>query len=176
MKVLFLDLETTGLDPKTCDILEIAFASVNLAGFEVEAYDTMCIHYPAQAKSLRNIHPKVEEMHTKNGLWHACLKLGEGTVTLADARERLSNFIVREGLQGAPLAGFNPSFDRGFLKHWMPDVEKLLHYRHFDATAFWLVRQAFDPDWEQPESKHRALADVLAAVKVAPETLEWFAS
>lgn len=72
----------------------------------------------------------------------------------------------------APLCGSTPSFDRGFLRVEMPELEAHFHYRHVDvstigelARRWYPVAYATGPGAGQPKP-HRALPDILASIEL----------
>src|SRR5271157_5243891 len=84
MKLYWLDIETTGLDPKQNSILEIAIAESDLlTPFEIGPVTNIVLHHPVRVEL---VDPKVVEMHTKNGLWNEC---SESQRFLSDAEEEL---------------------------------------------------------------------------------------
>lgn len=109
--LVFLDTETTGLDPALHEVWEIAWA--------VEDGPIMSAVVP---HTLRTADPKALEL---NGYW------GRGFV--ADPVES-SDVTLRETLTGATIVGANPAFDTAFLRvrwgvapwhHRLIDVEAM---------------------------------------------------
>lgn len=96
MKLLWLDLESTGLDPQKNRILEVA---ARLATLEAP-FETLASYEAVLGVQSRGhlLHPKVVEMHTRNGLWAECEK---AIVTLGQVEGDLLR-LLRMGESAAP--------------------------------------------------------------------------
>lgn len=178
-KYLWLDLETTGLDPREHDILEFA---VIVTGADLRTQEEAggVLAFDLQEASLGigkiSIDQFVRDMHTNNGLWSACK---DAIVTPAAMQEFLIGLI--EGcapwVDGKPiLAGSTPHFDRAFLREHCPDVDRALHYRHFDVSTLKMAMRDIDgfdtlstatAFGTETESRHRAASDVEHSLQVA---------
>ena len=178
--VIAIDLETTGLDPDGGRILEVAAVAVDRDMAETGVFQSLV--GPANGESLEalldSFDPDVLEMHHKSGLLSnlgkACSdqtwrESSKSALTLASVEERLTSFIGDQYNGKRPyLLGRNPSFDRGWLEHWMPAAAKALHYRSIDVTAFaWLEKYNSGLSTPKPQRTHRALDDARDAVAVA---------
>lgn len=174
MNLAFADVETTGLDPKTDRLLEVGIVIVELPTFKILEEAEVQFAFD-RSRYTGYIHPKVVDMHIENGLWDACEK-PEAYDDYQKMDADLSAFLVANGCQGSQLAGFNPSFDRGFLRERLPGLEKLFHYRNFDTNSFWLLRE-FIEGRDSSRAKgcaHRAVADCKQAIQAVEEFWEWF--
>jgi oligoribonuclease (3'-5' exoribonuclease) len=153
-------------------MLEVGVVIVDTPSFQVVAEDHWVFHYDIK-KPHGYIHPKVVEMHEANGLWQACFRS-----QLMDYRkmdELVSRMLVDNGIQGAPLAGANPDFDRKFLAAQLPETLKLFHYRSFDTNSFWMLKSFItgeDTKRAKPAS-HRAVDDCKDAIKVVEDFFEF---
>ena len=182
--LVFVDLETSGLDPKQDVILEIAALPVDqnleilhegwsavvqplLPGKTWSSYENTDPHW-ALAQHQKAMNETVLEMHTENGLFKD-LEEGKGIGLQAAMREflRYSEQFVPHGQ--TPLAGSSVHFDRKFLERYMSPVDKFFHYRIADVSSvkeFW--RRWYPEAGEPPKVKaHRALADCYASVAEA---------
>lgn len=174
LNLAFLDTETTGLSAPTDKLLEVGVVIVELPTFKIleEAELQFCFDRQRYAGY---IHPKVVDMHIANGLWDACEKSEYDDYQKMDAD--LASFLLANDCQGSQLAGANPSFDRSFLRHFLPQTEKLFHYRNFDTNSFWLLREFIEGrDSSRAKScAHRAVADCKQAIETIEEFWTWFA-
>lgn len=161
-KLLWMDLEMTGLDPLQDPILEI---SVEITDFDFQTLAS----YEAIIKQPRS---KVLERMQKNKWWvdypenrdHFLKGLGSGKPIELAERELLEIINHHFGKEPAVLAGNSIHNDRNFIKQQMPELELKLHYRMLDVTSFKLIMQAkYGVDFEKPEV-HRAYEDVQASI------------
>jgi len=169
----FLDLETTGLDPRKERILEVACIITDDKFVEVKR-DGWLVRCDRQFHELDEY---VRDMHTKSGLWKD-LSVDEWGGTAIDAvdyqlAELLREHAVKLGkddkgkvtLDRPQLAGNTISFDRAFMKMYLPNAEAELHYRNLDVSSInELMRRANPKVWEgrprlSESAAHRAMAD-----------------
>jgi oligoribonuclease len=165
-KLVWIDLEMTGLDPAKDVILEIA---VLVTDSELEPIGEgldLVIHQPAAA--LDAMEDVVKEMHARSGLTDAVLL---STVTLEEAEQR-ALALVREHVpveRSAPLCGNSIGTDRTFLVRYMPELDNHLHYRMVDVSSIKeLARRWYPRAYHKSPAKvggHRALADILESVE-----------
>ena len=165
---LFLDLETTGLDPSACSIIEVAVKAVTMDSTKLVHLDGF--QYIVQSDSKTLWEPDALEFHQKNGLYEASRKSNHSTIYV---RERLELFVQELSYQscGIHLAGNTIHFDLGFLKaHW-PETLTHLHYRVVDVSSFKVVGKALGLlEQEKVGKTHRAMDDVEASIS---ELLYW---
>lgn len=171
---VFIDLETTGLDPRVDLIMEAAFAIVD---DEFEIVDERNFIFPMSSwieAKLDNADPIVIEMHTANHLIADCTKLqAEGNGMSHGFYKRVLEAVVLDwfamcGLAPGTveMAGSGVHFDRAFLKEHMPKLEEWFHYRNWDTSTLGRAAQRWAPEWYaknevfKRESLHRALPDV----------------
>lgn len=165
MKVVCLDLETTGLDAERGLLLEAAVVLFDLAAMkEICRHEwlarTNVDHLAEQYEHCADV---VRDMHTTNGLWDASIEATATGTLPEDIDRELVGILAKQGFVQAPLLGFNPDFDRRWMQQWLPQAEKLLHYRNLDLNALHILGGAWGVmPWIKPESKsllHRAMAD-----------------
>jgi oligoribonuclease len=165
---LWIDLETSGLDPHSCIILEWAavLAADNRYGdmSPVEQYASP-IHFDYSTP------PKMDEfvrkMHTDNGLLSACIA---STFTLAESEDFLIELVGGPETRGVVLAGGSVHFDLGFIRVHMPAFAKCLSHRVLDVSTFKAAERTWEAADAFPDIKgtnHRALDDVLASLAEA---------
>jgi oligoribonuclease len=168
--LIFVDLETTGLDENKDKILELAMVAVALPRFDVVATFVHAIRPPMLETVKRNVHDKVQAMHTSSGLWADVERGTDAHIVEGDAIAFVRCYAPHTPVWHTPMAGANPDFDRRFLRKQMPKLHAAFHYRNFDVRAItqlqdWVMGQAF------VESPHRALPDCLQAIKVVRDFL-----
>ena len=171
---VWVDTETTGLDPERGDLLEVALVVTDDDLAEVAA--TASVVQPIAPMSavawMKSLSPIIQEMHGKNGLFDeimdghsAHLHVVEDALCAwvgAAAKERLFD------LKKTPLAGSTVGFDRAWLRRHMPRLEALFSYRSIDVSSFTEIARRWAPAIYdgKPRAKpeeivHRALPDVL---------------
>lgn len=179
--IIFIDLETTGLDPRSCSVLELAAVALDDDLKEVGCFETLV----RPVTDGGEMAPVVVEMHTKSGLLAQIFKGSDGKVDGPITWETLEGPPRRFEAERAvlawldailppdtaskkpPLGGSSVHFDRSFLKEHMPDLERRFAYRNVDVSTFlecanrWspeLARAGIDPNG--PKTPHRAMPDI----------------
>lgn len=165
-RLVWCDIETTGLDPETCLILEVGFKITDLE-LNVLSEMSVLIWSPEYRKMCveSKIFPYVWNMHTKSGLWVDAPIDG---VRLAEAREQISTFLEENHISTAePLCGSSIQFDRKWLEVWMPECVELFSYRNIDISTLKELCKRYNPilyeklnDEYQAAKQHRVLADI----------------
>lgn len=160
-RLVWLDLEMTGLDVTRHVIVEIA-ALVTDSELEPldEGIDIVVQQPPA---ALEQMDDYVRTMHTRSGLLP---EIAASTITLADAGARTLDYVRGHVPQPstAPLCGNSIGVDRRFLDLQLPELDRYLHYRSIDVSSFKeLCRRWYPAEYKKrpgKTEKHRALADV----------------
>jgi oligoribonuclease len=160
-RLVWLDLEMTGLDVDRHVIVEIAAL---VTDDQLEALDEgidIVVHQPLAA--LAEMDDFVRAMHTRSGLLP---EIEASPVVLADAGARTLEYVrqhVPEAMT-APLCGNSIGVDRRFLDHQLPELDRYLHYRSVDVSSFKELCRRWYPDvYKKRPGKaeaHRALADI----------------
>jgi oligoribonuclease len=170
-RLVWVDLEMTGLDPDTCKIVEIA-TIVTDSDLRVVAEGPSFIVRPAD-EDLARMSDFVRALHEKSGLYQRILA---STTPVAEAEAATLAFLQQHTEPGtSPLCGNSVWKDRAFLEREMPEVVKHLHYRMIDvSTVKELVRRWYPAGFHAPKKKevHRALDDIRESI----EELSWYRS
>jgi oligoribonuclease len=170
-RMVWIDLEMTGLEPETCAIVEIAtiITDPNLA--VIAEGPCLVIHQPEDV--LGTMSAFVRDLHTRSGLLD---RIRSATLSLAEAEAQTVAFLERYCQKGtALLCGNSVWKDRAFLERYMPAVIEFLHYRIVDvSTVKELVRRWYPAVLHAPKKKevHRALDDIRESI----EELKWYRS
>ena len=163
-RLVWIDLEMTGLDPRTDEIVEIACIVTESDLTEIDAGISLVVK-PSD-EPLAAMDDVVVRMHTESGLID---EIPEG-ITLAEAEAQVLEYVRQHipEARKAPLAGSSVYVDRGFLAAYMPDLDGHLHYRLVDVSSVKeLVRRWFPRVYfATPEKKgnHRALGDIRESI------------
>jgi oligoribonuclease len=168
-RMVWVDLEMTGLDPETCVIVEIATIVTDAELTVIAEGPCLVIHQPEAELARMNAY--VRDLHTRSGLIE---RIQQSTVSLADAEAATAAFLEGHVQKGTtPLCGNSVWKDRAFLERYMPRVVGLLHYRMVDvSTVKELVRRWYPAPFHAPKKKevHRALDDIRESI----EELRWY--
>ena len=173
-KLVWLDLETTGLDPKKGSILEIGVIVTDLELNEIERRSWV-LQY-SRDSILTSMNDFVLNMHMSNGLlkkvW-ATRRLGE--VVTADFLHRLdvdraktilgAHAWIRRATADTEakdcyLAGSSIHFDRAWLVEHAPEIVETVSYRMVDVSTFRVAFPGLLIDQERGDVTHRALTDL----------------
>lgn len=165
-RLVWIDLEMTGLDPKRHTIVEIAAiitdADLNVVG---EGLDIV-IH--ATDEELAQMDDFVTNMHNSSGLTE---EIKAATTTLAEAETAILELIEKHCTpeHPAPLAGNSIATDRAFIREYMPRLDEALHYRMIDVSTIKELARRWHPRayFNQPDKglAHRALADIVESIR-----------
>lgn len=161
-RLVWLDLEMTGLDPERCVILDLAIIITD-EKLEPLAELERTVWQPERA--LLEMDPFVREMHTKNGLLERVRKSPNG---LADVERDVMKLMTQHCKYGEGILAGNSIYqDRRFITRYMSQFERYLHYRQVDVSSLKVLAQSWFPGrvvFAKPTSDHTALADVRASI------------
>ena len=171
-KLLWVDLEMTGLDANQDVILEVAaevtdFNMVTLASYE------------ARVQQPREV---VVDRMQKNNWWadfpanrdDFVSKLSSGKPSDQVEQELITLLQEQFGDEPAVLAGNSIHNDRNFIKQWWPAFDLKLHYRMLDVSAWKVFMQGRHGVEFEKKDVHRAFDDIQASIAELQFYLEWF--
>ena len=173
-KLIWVDLEMTGLDPLQDVILEVAAEITDFS------FKTLAI-YESIVKQERNL---VVERMQKNAWWadypenrdEFIKKLDDAKPSTKVEQELITLIEQQFGDEPAVLAGNSIHNDRNFIKQWWPQLDLKLHYRMLDVSAWKVFMQgAYGVQFEKREV-HRAFDDIQASIAELQYYLEWFSN
>lgn len=171
-KLLWVDLEMTGLDPAKDVILEVA---AEITDFKFKTLAS----YEAIVKQDKQI---VVDRMQKNIWWkdypenrdEFVRKMDEGKPSRQVESELVELVEQQFGSEPAVLAGNSIHNDRAFIRQWWPQLDLKLHYRMLDVSAWKVFMQGrHDVKFEKKEV-HRAFDDIQASIAELQHYLEWF--
>ncbi len=154
-RLIWIDCETTGLDPCKDCILEVGCIVTDK---ELNEIARMSEVITCNLPTLQNMKEEVIAMHRASGLWDECLF---ATRYLDDIADDLAAFIKKHGGQH-PMAGSTIGFDRAFFYFDAPQVLDACHYRSVDVSSLKVLAGlwGYPPAVKSREAKHRALPDI----------------
>lgn len=161
-KLVWLDLEMTGLDPQKDRIVEIATVITN-ADLEILAEGPdIVIHEPSSVTD--NMNDWCQEHFAESGLLSS---IYESKTSLAEAEEKTLAFL-KENCQSktALFAGNSVHVDREFIGVHMPKLAEFVHYRIIDVSTIKELALRWYPDIHPfvKVEPHRAHDDILESI------------
>lgn len=172
-KLLWIDLEMTGLDPDKDLILEVA---VEITDFNLKTIAS----YESRVKQPRD---KLVKLFASNTFYSQDFtenrdefldKLDEGKSS-ADVEKDLIKLVNQHfSREPAIIAGNSIYNDRKFISKYWPELDLKLHYRMLDVSSFKVFMQGkYDVDYPKNDT-HRAYEDIQASIAELEYYLDWF--
>lgn len=157
--LIWIDLEMTGLDTTTDEIIEIATIVTDRNLNEIAEGPVLAVQQPRSV--MDNMDAWNTKQHRESGLVDRVLA---SDLCTAEAEQRTLDFLKRHVEQGAsPMCGNSICQDRRFLARQMPLLEAFFHYRNLDVSSLKILAQLWAPAVAKgftKESTHRALQDI----------------
>jgi oligoribonuclease len=164
-RLVWIDLEMTGLDIERHVIVEIACLVTDAELVLLDEGIDIVVHQDADA--LARMDDFVRKMHTKSDLLP---QIEASTVDLATAGASVLEYVkghVPKAGQ-SPLCGNSIGVDRRFLDRGLPELDQYLHYRSIDVSSLKELCRRWYPQIYRgrPGKKetHRALDDIRESV------------
>lgn len=168
-KLLWVDLEMTGLDVDEHVIIEVAAEVTDTNLKTLASYEALILQ---PEDKLTTMNPWAQAQHDESGLTDRIRREGKPE---QDVIHELMGFIQAQfGAEPAVLAGNSIHNDRNFIKKWWPEVDALLHYRMLDVSSFKIVMQMQHGVQFEKNTTHRAFDDIQASIAELQYYLEWF--
>lgn len=162
-KLLWMDLEMTGLDPKEDRILEVAVIATDWDFKEIATYTAVKKVGPNLAKS-RMVGDFWEKFpHVREALLAQNMDGKNGRIV----ENELLEFIDEHFEPGTRilLAGNSIHQDRKFIENEWHRLDTRLHYRMLDVSAWKVVFGGkYKKQFAKPEA-HRALEDIRGSIE-----------
>ena len=162
-RLIWIDLEMTGLRPDADRILEMALVVTDHA-LEIVAQAPVYVLHQDDA-ALDAMDSWNQSTHGRSGLID---KVRQATATEADVEAAALAFL-REHVPAkvSPMCGNTICQDRRFLARFMPALEDWFHYRNLDVSTLKELARRWKPELMKgipKEGKHEALADILESI------------
>ncbi len=162
-RLIWIDLEMTGLKPDSDRIIEVALVVTDGELNKVAEAPVWVVHQSDAALDAMDSWNK--GTHGRSGLIDKvrASSLDEATVeaqALAFLREHVPP-------KASPMCGNSICQDRRFLARHMPELEDHFHYRNLDVSTLKELARRWKPELMKgvpKEGKHEALADVYESI------------
>ncbi|OZI51284.1 oligoribonuclease [Bordetella genomosp. 4] len=162
-RLVWLDMEMTGLDPSKERIIEVAVVVTEPDLTIVAEGPVLVVHQPDSLLDAMDSWNK--STHGKSGLID---KVKASTLSEAQAEQMLLDFLSQHVPAGkSPLCGNTISQDRRFMYAYMPNLERFFHYRNLDVSTLKELARRWVPavyKGFEKKSKHEALADIYESI------------
>jgi oligoribonuclease len=162
-RLIWIDLEMTGLAPDRDRIIEIAVVVTDGDLNTVAEGPVLAVHQPDEV--LDGMDNWNKSTHGKSGLIE---RVKASTLTDAQAEAETIAFLRQHVASGkSPMCGNSICQDRRFLARYMPALEAYFHYRNLDVSTLKELSKRWKPkiyDGFKKENKHTALSDIYESI------------
>ena len=163
-RLIWLDMEMSGLDPLKERILEIAMIITD-GNLDIIAESPVIVVHQEQSL-LDQMDSWNQGTHSKSGL---ITKVLASTTSEEEAQKIALDFLsshLKSGL--SPMCGNTIHQDRRFLAKYMPALEAFFHYRNLDVSTIKELCKRWQPEIAKNFTKqqaHTAYADILESIE-----------
>lgn len=163
-RLIWIDLEMTGLDPARDRIIEIATIVTDSQLNLVAEGPVIAIHQSDEQLSLMD--EWNTRTHTGTGL---VARVRESRVTTAEAEAQTLAFLAQYLDRGvSPMCGNSVHQDRRFMQHEMQALEAFFHYRNLDVSTLKELARRWKPsalEGLEKKGTHLALDDIRDSIE-----------
>lgn len=167
-KLLWIDLEMTGLDPIKDRILELAAIATD--------WDLQPI---AEMTAVVKVPEKLIHERMVGEFWEKNSESRDGLIqqnasgrSAKNVEQELLEFINKHFGKEVILAGNSIHQDRKFIDREWPEVSQRLHYRMLDVSAWKVYFEGTRKEKFLKREAHRAFDDIKGSI----EELQWYIS
>lgn len=163
-RLIWLDMEMTGLSPDTDRIIEVAMVITDNDLNTVVESPALVVRQ--DDVTLRGMDAWNQATHARTGLID---KVKASTLDESTVEESMLAFL-REHVptKTSPMCGNSICQDRRFLARWMPRLEEYFHYRNLDVSTLKELVKRWKPEIAKglvKHGKHEALADIYESIE-----------
>jgi oligoribonuclease len=163
-RLIWIDLEMTGLNPDTDVIIEIATLVTDKDLNILAEGPELAIHQSLQ--TLEAMDDWNRGTHQKSGLWQRVL---DSQISAAQAEAITVDFLSKwVAANTSPICGNSICQDRRFLARGMTRLERYFHYRNLDVSTLKELSRRWSPSLASGFTKvgaHTAMSDIRESVK-----------
>ena len=164
-KLVWIDLEMSGLDPIKDVILEIAVVVTDMQlQIVAQGPDIVISHSELVIKNMDEWCTKV---HSESGLIQ---KIKQSDTTISQAEQQILGFLREHCAEKkCILAGNSVWMDKMFLMRYMPRLNNFMHYRIIDVSTVKELGKSWYGEkgkWSfKKKNAHRAMDDILESIE-----------
>jgi len=163
-RLIWIDLEMTGLKPDTDRIIELAIVITDEQLEPVAEGPVRVVHQGDHV--LEGMDSWNKATHGRSGL---IAKVKASSLSEADVEAEMIDFLSAYVPAGAsPMSGNSVCQDRRFLARYMPRLEAYFHYRNLDVSTLKELARRWKPQLMSglvKQGKHEALADIYESIE-----------
>lgn len=162
-KILWIDLEMTGLDPVKDRIVEVAAVITDWDFNEIAVFESGLGHDKTQLTRLFGDNPWATARPAET---QTLIDLSARSLPEKEVEVQLVSLVKAHFPEGQPvlLGGNSIHMDRRFIIQHLPKLDALLHYRMLDVSAWKVVFEGkYKKRFNKPE-EHRALSDIRGSI------------
>lgn len=164
--LLWVDIETTGLDPSNCKILQVACM---LSSFDLQIKKALTeFTLTCDKQSLDKMDSWCKTTHTNSGLLY---HVNNSVLTIEDVENSILNILncnvsIKDNIY---LAGNSVHFDKKFIEVYMKRLYSRLSHRILDVSSIGLLLSSINNTLyeNRPVKKyeHTASSDILESIE-----------
>ncbi|MEL7538969.1 MAG: oligoribonuclease [Pseudomonadota bacterium] len=158
-RLIWIDLEMTGLDPERDRIIEIA--TIVTDGMLNELAIGPVLALRQSYERMQRLDDWNRETHGKSGLIDKVLS---SPTTVRQGERATLDFLAPLVPAGvSPMCGNSICQDRRFLARYMPELEAYFHYRNLDVSSLKILMQLWQAEKAakfRKQATHKALDDI----------------
>jgi len=163
-RLIWVDLEMTGLKPDSDRIIEVAMV-ITRENLEVVAEGPVRVVHQGD-HVLEAMDSWNKGTHGRSGL---VAKVRASSLSDADVETEMLDFLSAHVPSGvSPMCGNSVCQDRRFLARYMPRLEAYFHYRNLDVSTLKELARRWKPQIMSglvKQGKHEALADIYESIE-----------
>lgn len=169
--LLWLDIETTGLDPLRHEIIEIAYILTDFSINKIYEHNEYIVNPKDPYEILiSKMDSWCLSQHSKNGILDK-VKVSENSNSILNIEnkilESLDNHIPKNSV--IYLAGNSVHFDKMFINYYMKNLSNRLSHRILDVSSFSIMCKNLNNSVYQKkplkEYNHTALSDIQESIQ-----------
>ncbi len=163
-RLIWIDMEMTGLDPDRDRVIEIALVVTDGNLNHVAQAPVYVIHQSDEV--LNGMDAWNQGTHARSGL---TTRVRESSLAEADVEEKLIEFLrAYVPKSKSPMCGNSICQDRRFMARHLPRLEAYFHYRNLDVSTLKELCKRWQPALAagfKKQQRHEALADIEESIE-----------